>query len=166
MAVRLLVWECKCKYCYRWHVEFKTIFIFFHPYLLILLVEISCPRSKYLAAWQDDQWMLYFWHFHCWISCKFLLSGKGYTNVCLLFLAFLFFTTVFFNYRDSYGFITYRYTCDAFAALENGYTLRRSNEPDFELYFCGRKQFCKSNYADLGRYLALCELKCTTETML
>ncbi|XP_025061365.1 peroxisome proliferator-activated receptor gamma coactivator 1-alpha isoform X3 [Alligator sinensis] len=50
---------------------------------------------------------------------------------------------------DSYGFITYRYTCDAFAALENGYTLRRSNEPDFELYFCGRKQFCKCNYADL-----------------
>ncbi|XP_044245683.1 peroxisome proliferator-activated receptor gamma coactivator 1-alpha isoform X2 [Ursus arctos] len=51
---------------------------------------------------------------------------------------------------DSYGFITYRYTCDAFAALENGYTLRRSNETDFELYFCGRKQFFKSNYADLG----------------
>ncbi|XP_066487994.1 peroxisome proliferator-activated receptor gamma coactivator 1-alpha isoform X2 [Tiliqua scincoides] len=50
---------------------------------------------------------------------------------------------------DSYGFITFRYTCDAFAALENGYTLRRSNEPDFELYFCGHKQFCKSNYADL-----------------
>ncbi|XP_078250176.1 peroxisome proliferator-activated receptor gamma coactivator 1-alpha isoform X1 [Pogona vitticeps] len=50
---------------------------------------------------------------------------------------------------DSYGFITYRYTCDAFAALENGYTLRRSNEPDFELYFCGQKQFYKSNYADL-----------------
>ncbi|XP_075714839.1 peroxisome proliferator-activated receptor gamma coactivator 1-alpha isoform X1 [Rhinoderma darwinii] len=50
---------------------------------------------------------------------------------------------------DCYGFITYRYTCDAFAALENGYTLRRSNEPDFELCFCGRKQFCKSNYADL-----------------
>lgn len=50
---------------------------------------------------------------------------------------------------DSYGFITFRYTCDAFAALENGYTLRRSNEPDFELYFCGHKQFYKSNYADL-----------------
>uniref|UniRef100_A0A8D0B8L3 Peroxisome proliferator-activated receptor gamma coactivator 1-alpha n=1 Tax=Salvator merianae TaxID=96440 RepID=A0A8D0B8L3_SALMN len=47
---------------------------------------------------------------------------------------------------NSYGFITYRYTCDAFAALENGYTLRRSNEPDFELYFCGQKQL---NYADL-----------------
>ncbi|KAM6220766.1 peroxisome proliferator-activated receptor gamma coactivator 1-alpha [Rhynchocyon petersi] len=50
---------------------------------------------------------------------------------------------------DSYGFITYRYTCDAFAALENGYSLRRSNETDFELYFCGRKQVFKSNYADL-----------------
>ncbi|XP_060633862.2 peroxisome proliferator-activated receptor gamma coactivator 1-alpha isoform X2 [Anolis sagrei] len=50
---------------------------------------------------------------------------------------------------DNYGFITYRYTCDAFAALENGYTLRRSNEPDFELYFCGQRQFYKSNYADL-----------------
>lgn len=56
----------------------------------------------------------------------------------------------FVPYRDSYAFITYRYTCDAFAALENGYTLRRSNETDFELYFCGRKQFFKSNYADLG----------------
>ncbi|XP_004911281.1 peroxisome proliferator-activated receptor gamma coactivator 1-alpha isoform X2 [Xenopus tropicalis] len=56
------------------------------------------------------------------------------------------------NLRDDgncYGFITYRYTCDAFAALENGYTLRRSNEPDFEVCFCERKQVCKSNYADL-----------------
>ncbi|KAM9329252.1 peroxisome proliferator-activated receptor gamma coactivator 1-alpha [Gastrophryne carolinensis] len=53
------------------------------------------------------------------------------------------------NDGGCYGFITYRYTCDAFAALENGYTLRRSNEPDFELSFCERKQFCKSNYADL-----------------
>ncbi|XP_053314307.1 peroxisome proliferator-activated receptor gamma coactivator 1-alpha [Spea bombifrons] len=50
---------------------------------------------------------------------------------------------------DCYGFITYRYTCDAYAALENGYSLRRSNEPDFELCFCDRKQFSKSNYADL-----------------
>ncbi|XP_067893575.1 peroxisome proliferator-activated receptor gamma coactivator 1-alpha isoform X2 [Heterodontus francisci] len=50
---------------------------------------------------------------------------------------------------DNYGFITYRYTCDAFAALENGHTLRRSNEPTFELCFGGRRQFYKSNYADL-----------------
>uniref|UniRef100_A0A8C6XZB3 PPARG coactivator 1 alpha n=1 Tax=Naja naja TaxID=35670 RepID=A0A8C6XZB3_NAJNA len=49
---------------------------------------------------------------------------------------------------DSYGFITYRYTCDAFAALENGNTLRRANEPAFQLYFCGQRQPCKTNYAD------------------
>uniref|UniRef100_A0A3P8YN62 Peroxisome proliferator-activated receptor gamma coactivator 1-alpha n=1 Tax=Esox lucius TaxID=8010 RepID=A0A3P8YN62_ESOLU len=53
---------------------------------------------------------------------------------------------------DNFGFITYRYTCDAFAALENGHTLRRSNEPQFELCFGGQKQFCKSNYTDLDSH--------------
>lgn len=56
-----------------------------------------------------------------------------------------------FPTRDNFGFITYRYTCDAFAALENGHTLRRSNEPQFELCFGGQKQFCKSHYTDLGK---------------
>lgn len=55
-----------------------------------------------------------------------------------------------FPTRDNFGFITYRYTCDAFAALENGHTLRRSNEPQFELCFGGQKQLCKSHYTDLG----------------
>uniref|UniRef100_A0A3Q3WEG4 RRM domain-containing protein n=1 Tax=Mola mola TaxID=94237 RepID=A0A3Q3WEG4_MOLML len=53
---------------------------------------------------------------------------------------------------DNFGFITYRYTCDAFAALENGHTLRRSNEPQFELCFSGQKQFCKSHYTDLDSH--------------
>ncbi|KAJ8385221.1 hypothetical protein AAFF_G00190980 [Aldrovandia affinis] len=53
---------------------------------------------------------------------------------------------------DNFGFITYRYTCDALAALENGHTLRRTNEPQFELCFGGRKQFCKSNYTDLDSH--------------
>uniref|UniRef100_A0A669D7I8 Peroxisome proliferator-activated receptor gamma coactivator 1-alpha n=1 Tax=Oreochromis niloticus TaxID=8128 RepID=A0A669D7I8_ORENI len=53
---------------------------------------------------------------------------------------------------DNFGFITYRYTCDAFAALENGHTLRRSNEPQFELCFGGQKQFCKSHYTDLDSH--------------
>ena len=144
MAVRLPGWECFD----RWHVEFRTLFIFFHPYLLIFLVEISCPRNKYLAAWQDnhtDKWMQWFrgWH------QRSLQSGKGYSPICSCCLTG-FELFLFVCCRDSYGFITYRYTCDAFAALENGYTLRRSNETDFELYFCGRKQFFKSNYADLG----------------
>ncbi|XP_075999908.1 peroxisome proliferator-activated receptor gamma coactivator 1-alpha isoform X2 [Genypterus blacodes] len=53
---------------------------------------------------------------------------------------------------DNFGFITYRYTCDAFAALVNGHTLRRSNEPQFELCFGGQKQFCKSHYTDLDSH--------------
>ncbi|XP_051883330.1 peroxisome proliferator-activated receptor gamma coactivator-related protein 1-like [Pristis pectinata] len=50
---------------------------------------------------------------------------------------------------DNYGFVTYRYTCDAFAAIENGQTLRRPDELPFDLCFGGRRQFCKTNYADL-----------------
>ncbi|XP_038587593.1 peroxisome proliferator-activated receptor gamma coactivator 1-alpha isoform X4 [Micropterus salmoides] len=53
---------------------------------------------------------------------------------------------------DNFGFITYRYTCDAFAALENGHTLRRSNEPQFELCFGGQEEFCKSHYTDLDSH--------------
>ncbi|XP_060697787.1 peroxisome proliferator-activated receptor gamma coactivator-related protein 1 [Hemiscyllium ocellatum] len=50
---------------------------------------------------------------------------------------------------DNYGFVTYRYTCDAFAAIENGQTLRKPDELPFDLCFGGRRQFCKTNYADL-----------------
>ncbi|XP_061664935.1 peroxisome proliferator-activated receptor gamma coactivator 1-alpha isoform X1 [Syngnathoides biaculeatus] len=53
---------------------------------------------------------------------------------------------------DNFGFITYRYTCDALAALDNGHTLRRSDEPRFELCFGGQKQFCKSHYTDLDSH--------------
>ncbi|XP_049591187.1 peroxisome proliferator-activated receptor gamma coactivator 1-alpha isoform X2 [Syngnathus scovelli] len=53
---------------------------------------------------------------------------------------------------DIFGFITYRYTCDALAALDNGHTLRRADEPRFELCFGGQKQFCKSHYTDLDSH--------------
>ncbi|XP_052003710.1 peroxisome proliferator-activated receptor gamma coactivator 1-alpha-like isoform X3 [Xyrauchen texanus] len=53
---------------------------------------------------------------------------------------------------DNFGFITYRYTCDALAALENGHTLRKSNEPHFELCLGGQKQFSNSNYTDLDSH--------------
>ncbi|XP_061100419.1 peroxisome proliferator-activated receptor gamma coactivator 1-alpha-like isoform X2 [Conger conger] len=53
---------------------------------------------------------------------------------------------------DNFGFLTYRYTCDALAALENGHTLRRSTEPRFQLCFGGRKQFCRSTYTDLDSH--------------
>eukprot|EP00079_Xenopus_tropicalis_P018770 XP_004920972.1 PREDICTED: peroxisome proliferator-activated receptor gamma coactivator-related protein 1-like [Xenopus tropicalis] len=50
---------------------------------------------------------------------------------------------------DNYGFVTYRYTCEAFAAIENGHKLRLPDELPFDLCFGGRRQFCKSSYADL-----------------
>ncbi|XP_054608437.1 peroxisome proliferator-activated receptor gamma coactivator 1-alpha isoform X4 [Dunckerocampus dactyliophorus] len=53
---------------------------------------------------------------------------------------------------DNFGFITYRYTCDALTALDNGHTLRRSDEPRLELCFGGQKQLGKSHYTDLDSH--------------
>jgi len=39
---------------------------------------------------------------------------------------------------------------DAFSAIENGSKLRRPDELPFDICFGGRRQFCKSDYADLG----------------
>ncbi|XP_019411110.1 PREDICTED: peroxisome proliferator-activated receptor gamma coactivator-related protein 1 isoform X2 [Crocodylus porosus] len=50
---------------------------------------------------------------------------------------------------DNYGFVTYRYAEEAFAAIERGHTLRRPDEQPFDLCFGGRRQFCRRNYADL-----------------
>ncbi|XP_073408980.1 peroxisome proliferator-activated receptor gamma coactivator-related protein 1 isoform X2 [Dendrobates tinctorius] len=50
---------------------------------------------------------------------------------------------------DNYGFVTYSSTREAFAAIENGHKLRLPDELPFDLCFGGRRQFCKSNYADL-----------------
>ncbi|XP_075790602.1 peroxisome proliferator-activated receptor gamma coactivator-related protein 1 isoform X3 [Pelodiscus sinensis] len=50
---------------------------------------------------------------------------------------------------DNYGFVTYRYAKEAFAAIESGHQLRRPDEQPFDLCFGGRRQFCRRNYADL-----------------
>ncbi|XP_063818430.1 peroxisome proliferator-activated receptor gamma coactivator-related protein 1 isoform X2 [Pseudophryne corroboree] len=50
---------------------------------------------------------------------------------------------------DNYGFVTYSCTEEAFAAIESGHKLRLPGELAFDLCFGGRRQFCKSNYADL-----------------
>lgn len=39
---------------------------------------------------------------------------------------------------------------DAFAAIDNGGKLRKPDELPFEICFGGRRQFCNSDYADLG----------------
>nr|XP_043885226.1 peroxisome proliferator-activated receptor gamma coactivator-related protein 1-like isoform X2 [Solea senegalensis] len=50
---------------------------------------------------------------------------------------------------DHYGFVTFYNMDDAFAAIDNGYKLRKPDELPFDLCFGGRRQFCNSNYADL-----------------
>ncbi|XP_029109645.1 peroxisome proliferator-activated receptor gamma coactivator-related protein 1 [Scleropages formosus] len=58
-------------------------------------------------------------------------------------------TLHFREHGDNYGFVTYYKTKDAFDAIEHGSKLRQCNELPFDLCFGGRRQFCKSTYADL-----------------
>lgn len=52
----------------------------------------------------------------------------------------------------SYGFVTYRYAEEAFAAIESGHKLGQADEQPFDLCFGGRRQFCKRSYSDLGEW--------------
>lgn len=58
-------------------------------------------------------------------------------------------TLHFRDHGDNYGFVTYYDTKNAFTAIENGGKLRKPDELPFDLCFGGRRQFCKTNYADL-----------------
>ncbi|XP_058044660.1 peroxisome proliferator-activated receptor gamma coactivator-related protein 1 isoform X2 [Ahaetulla prasina] len=58
-------------------------------------------------------------------------------------------TLHFREHGDNFGFVTYRYAEDAFAAIEGGHALLRPDEQPFDLGFGGRRQFCKRSYADL-----------------
>ncbi|XP_066549231.1 peroxisome proliferator-activated receptor gamma coactivator-related protein 1 [Amia ocellicauda] len=58
-------------------------------------------------------------------------------------------TLHFREHGDNYGFVTYHHTDDAFSAIENGNKLRQPDELPFDLCFGGRRQFCKTSYADL-----------------
>ncbi|XP_046557274.1 LOW QUALITY PROTEIN: uncharacterized protein LOC124266524 [Haliotis rubra] len=53
----------------------------------------------------------------------------------------------FREYGDNYGFVTFNYTCDAYAAIEQGNMI--PGEKPFDLCFGGRRQFCDTDYADL-----------------
>ncbi|XP_034537885.1 peroxisome proliferator-activated receptor gamma coactivator-related protein 1 [Notolabrus celidotus] len=58
-------------------------------------------------------------------------------------------TLHFRDHGDNYGFVTYYSTKEAFTAIENGSKLRKPDELPFDLCFGGRRQFCKTSYADL-----------------
>lgn len=55
-----------------------------------------------------------------------------------------------FPHRDHYGFVTFYNMEDAFAAIDNGGKLRKPDELPFDICFGGRRQFCSTDYADLG----------------
>lgn len=52
---------------------------------------------------------------------------------------------------DKYGFITYRYSEHAALSLKNGTSLRKRNEPSFQLSSGGLGHFFWTRYADLGK---------------
>jgi len=52
-------------------------------------------------------------------------------------------------YRDSYAFVTFHNTRDAYNAIEKG---NEGEKEVFDLCFGGRRQFCQTNYADLGKF--------------
>uniref|UniRef100_A0A8D2N6L1 RRM domain-containing protein n=1 Tax=Zonotrichia albicollis TaxID=44394 RepID=A0A8D2N6L1_ZONAL len=54
------------------------------------------------------------------------------------------------NRGEKYGFITYRYSEHAALSLKNGPSLRKRNEPSFQLSSGGLGRFFWTRYADLG----------------
>ncbi|XP_068597502.1 peroxisome proliferator-activated receptor gamma coactivator-related protein 1 [Brachionichthys hirsutus] len=62
-------------------------------------------------------------------------------------------TLHFRDHGDNYGFVTYYNIDDAFNAIKNGGKLRRSDELPFDICFGGRRQFCRTSYADLDSIL-------------
>lgn len=52
---------------------------------------------------------------------------------------------------DKYGFITYRCSEDAALSLKNGASLRKRNEPSFQLSYGGLRHFFWTRYTDLGK---------------
>lgn len=52
---------------------------------------------------------------------------------------------------DKYGLITYRYSEHAALSLKNGTSLRKRNEPSFQLSSGGLGHFVWTRYTDLGK---------------
>jgi len=53
------------------------------------------------------------------------------------------------DFSDNYGFVTFLYNTDAYTAVEHGND--DPSLPRYDLSFGGRRAFCKSKYADLGK---------------
>jgi peroxisome proliferator-activated receptor gamma coactivator-related protein 1 len=53
----------------------------------------------------------------------------------------------FRDFGDNYGFVTFQYKVDAYAAVEHGNDDK--SQPQYDLCFGGRRAFCKERYLDL-----------------
>merc|ERR1712059_218875 len=53
----------------------------------------------------------------------------------------------FRDFGDNYGFVTFQYKVDAYAAVEHGNDDK--SQPTYDLCFGGRRAFCKEKYFDL-----------------
>jgi len=53
----------------------------------------------------------------------------------------------FRDFGDNYGFVTFQYKVDAYAAVERGNDDK--TQPQYDLCFGGRRAFCKERYMDL-----------------
>ncbi|XP_019361534.1 PREDICTED: peroxisome proliferator-activated receptor gamma coactivator 1-beta [Gavialis gangeticus] len=72
------------------------------------------------------------------------------------------------NRGDKYGFITYRCSEDAALSLKNGASLRKRNEPSFQLSYGGLRHFFWTRYTDLdsnAEESSLAPVKSKYETM-
>lgn len=67
-----------------------------------------------------------------------------WVSLCLGFFLWLF-------RGNKYGFITYRYSEHAALSLKNGTSLRKRNEPSFQLSSGGLGRFFWTRYSDLGK---------------
>ena len=53
----------------------------------------------------------------------------------------------FRDHGDNYGFVTFQYKVDAYAAVERGND--DTTQPSYDLCFGGRRAFCRESWADL-----------------
>jgi len=56
-----------------------------------------------------------------------------------------------YYFSENYGFVTFVYNNDAYEAVEHGND--NPSLPEYTLSFGGRRAFCKSKYADLGKII-------------
>lgn len=112
--------------------------------------------AGYAERWHTTSWESASLSLERWNVCRFISETAGTISKFLFYFCPLQLLNNAYKslsppaLSDHYSFVTFYNTEDAFAAIDNGGKLRRPNELPFDLCFGGRRQFCNSDYADLG----------------